>query len=197
MSKKVKLEVILSIDKEINIDESMIQRSVGLLGDVDSYSLSENIESTPPSAQPSDADSLNNSVSGIAEFINSANKIYYGTLTIDQRAFARLAIFKYSNFEAISSDQSLKDKIISIFANKFELDEATSKKNFEGDINSQNFEDLKSKFLEGDLSQMFIYIWEKILSSDEEDPFESELVESMQLRFGFEPASVNETKAGE
>ena len=37
MSKKVKLEVILTIDKEINIDESMIQRSVGLLGDVDSF----------------------------------------------------------------------------------------------------------------------------------------------------------------
>ena len=58
----------------------------------------------------------------------------------------------------------------------------------------QNFEDLKSKFLEGDLTQMFIYIWEKTLSSDEEDPFESELVESMQQSFGFEPASVNETK---
>jgi uncharacterized tellurite resistance protein B-like protein len=41
---------------------------------------------------------------------------------------------------------------------------------------------------------MFIYIWEKILSSDEEDPVETELVESMQLSFGFEPASVNEIK---
>ena len=49
MSKKVKLEVILTIDKEINIDESMIQRSVGLLGEVDSYNLSENTESTTPS----------------------------------------------------------------------------------------------------------------------------------------------------
>ena len=34
----------------------------------------------------------------------------------------------------------------------------------------------------------------KTLSSDEEDPSETELVESMQLNFGFEPASVNETK---
>ena len=194
MSKKVKLEVILSIDKEIKIDEAMIQRSVGLLGDIDSYNLSENTEPSSLSTQPSDVDSSNNSISGISELINSANKIYYGTLTIDQRALVALAIFKYSNFEAISNDSSLKDKIISIFANKFELDEATSKKNLEGDINSQNFEDLKSKFLEGDLTQMFIYIWEKTLSSDEEDPFETELVESMQLSFGFEPASVNETK---
>ena len=93
--------------------------------------------------QPSDVDTSNNSVSGISELINSANKIYYGTLTIDQRALVALAIFKYSNFELISNDPSLKDKIISIFANKFELDEATSKKNLEGDINSQNFEDLK------------------------------------------------------
>ena len=49
MSKKVKLEVILNIDKEIKIDEAMIQRSVGLLGDIDSYNLSENTE---PSAPP-------------------------------------------------------------------------------------------------------------------------------------------------
>ena len=65
MSKKVKLEVILTIDKEINIDESMIQRSVGLLGEVDSYNLSENIESTTPSPQPSGVDASNNSVSGM------------------------------------------------------------------------------------------------------------------------------------
>ena len=58
MSKKVKLEVILTIDKEINIDESMIQRSVGLLGEVDSYNLSENIESTTPSTQPSGIDAF-------------------------------------------------------------------------------------------------------------------------------------------
>ena len=177
MSKKVKLEVILTIDKEINIDESMIQRSVGLLGDVDSYNLSENTESTTPSSQPSGVDASNNSVSGISELINNANKNYYGTLTIDQRAIVALAIFKYSNFESISNDPSLKDKIISIFTNKFGMDEATSKKNLEGDINSQNFEDLKSKFLEGDLTQIFIYIWEKTLSSEEEDPFETELVE--------------------
>ena len=70
MSKKVKLEVILTIDKEINIDESMIQRSVGLLGEVDSYNLSENTESTTPSSQPSGVDASNNSVSGISELIN-------------------------------------------------------------------------------------------------------------------------------
>ena len=128
MSKKVKLEVILTIDKEINIDESMIQRSVGLLGDVDSYNLIENIESTQSATQPSDTDTLNNSVSGISDFINSANKIYYGTLTIDQRALVALAIFKYSNFEAVSNDPNFKDKITSIFSNKFDLDEASSKK---------------------------------------------------------------------
>ena len=36
MSKKVKLEVFLNIDKDITIDEPMIKRSVGLLGEVDS-----------------------------------------------------------------------------------------------------------------------------------------------------------------
>jgi uncharacterized tellurite resistance protein B-like protein len=193
MSKKIKLEVVLSIDKEINIDEGMIQRSVGLLGDIDSYNVSENLESTQTET-PSQSSSTESSISEISELINSANKIYYGNLTIDQRAHVALAIFKYSNFEAISSNPGLKDKISSIFSNKFDLDDVTSKKNLEGEINSQAFEDLKNKFLDGDLTQMFIYIWEKILSSDEEDPVETELVESMQLSFGFEPASVNEIK---
>ena len=193
MSKKIKLEVVLSIDKEINIDEGMIQRRVGLLGDIDSYNVSENLESTQTET-PSQSSSTESSISEISELINSANKIYYGNLTIDQRAHVALAIFKYSNFEGISSNPGLKDKISSIFSNKFDLDDATSKKNLEGEINSQAFEDLKNKFLDGDLTQMFIYIWEKILSSDEEDPVETELVESMQLSFGFEPASVNEIK---
>jgi len=193
MSKKIKLEVILSIDNEINIDEGMIQRSVGLLGDIDSYNVSENLESKRTEI-PSQSSNAESSVSEISELINSANKIYYGNLTIDQRAHVALAIFKHSNFEAISSNPDLKDKISSIFSNKFDLDDATSKKNLEGDINTQTFEDLKNKFLDGDLTQMFIYIWEKILFSDEEDPFETELVESMQLSFGFEPASINEIK---
>ena len=193
MSKKIKLEVVLSIDKEINIDEGMIQRSVGLLGDIDSYNVSENLGSTQTEI-PSQSSGTESSISEISELINSANKIYYGNLTIDQRAHVALAIFKYSNFEAISSNPGLKDKISSIFSNKFDLDDATSKKNLEGETDSQAFEDLKNKFLDGDLTQMFIYIWEKILSSDEEDPVETELVESMQLSFGFEPASVNEIK---
>ena len=57
-------------------------------------------------------------VSGISDFINSANKIYYGTLTIDQRALVALAIFKYSNFEAVSNDPNFKDKIEYIVVNE-------------------------------------------------------------------------------
>jgi hypothetical protein len=108
MSKKIKLEVVLSIDKEINIDEGMIQRSVGLLGDIDSYNVSENLESTQTET-PSQSSSTESSISEISELINSANKIYYGNLTIDQRAHVALAIFKYSNFEGISSNPGLKE----------------------------------------------------------------------------------------
>ena len=63
----------------------MIQRSVGLLGEVDSYNLSEN-KNQQLHLTTKCVDSSNNSVSGISELINNANKIYYGTLTIDQRA---------------------------------------------------------------------------------------------------------------
>ena len=88
----------------------------------------------------------------------------------------------------------MKDKISSMFVQKFNIEESLSKKILEGETNDQNFQELRTKFLDGDLTQIFIYIWEKTLSSDEEDPSETELVESMQLNFGFEPASVNETK---
>ena len=59
--------------------------------------------------------------------------------------------------------------------------------------NSQ-FDSFKSKFLEGDLTQILIYIWEKVLSIGEEDDFEMELIENVATKFGFESAAINETK---
>ena len=59
---------------------------------------------------------------------------------------------------------------------------------------SSNFDNFKNKFLEGDLLQIIIYIWEKILSIGEEDDFELELVEKAASKFGLEPAIINDTK---
>ena len=98
MSKKVKLEVFLNIDKDITIDEPMIKRSVGLLGEVDSYNLIEDFENST-SITPAEPNKSPQSILEISEFINNANKIYYGNLSIEQRAHVALAIFKYSNFE--------------------------------------------------------------------------------------------------
>ena len=183
----------LNIDKDITIDEPMIKRSVGLLGEVDSYNLIEDFENST-SITPSEPNKSPQSILEISEFINNANKIYYGNLSIEQRAHVALAILKYSNFELFSSNPDMKDKISSMFVQKFNIEESLSKKILEGETNDLNFQELRTKFLDGDLTQIFIYIWEKTLSSDEEDPSETELVESMQLNFGFEPASVNETK---
>ena len=105
----------------------MIKRSVGLLGEVDSYNLIEDFENST-SITPSEPNKSPQSILEISEFINNANKIYYGNLSIEQRAHVALAIFKYSNFELFSSNPDMKDKISSMFVQKFNIEESLSKK---------------------------------------------------------------------
>jgi len=196
MPKKIKLEALLTVDDEIIIDEPMLKRSLGLLGEISSYNVNENPSSDVSSGQSQSNPSggSNDLISEISDLINNANKIYYGNLTIPQRSHVALSIFKYSNYEAITNNPNLKEKIISTFSVKFDLEEKFSGKILEGESSAADFENLKNKFLDGDLTQIFIYIWERVLSSEEEDPTETEMVEAMQLNFGFEPASINETK---
>ncbi len=192
MPKKIKLDAILTVDNEIIIDDAMLKRSLGLLGVIESYSLDENLSKNNPSGNDNAA-GTGDSITEISELVNNANKIYYGNLTIIQRSVVALSIFKISNSEQVSSDPSYKEKISSIFTQKFSVEPQILDKVL-NDPNSGDFESLKNKFLEGDITQLFIFIWEKILTSDEEDPFETELVETIQLKFGFESAAINEIK---
>ena len=74
--------------------------------------------------------------------------------------------------QTINSDPEFKKKILDIFEKKFLLDQTLSQKLIDSSGENSSFDNFKNKFLDGDLTQILIYIWEKILSIGEEDDFE-------------------------
>ena len=78
--------------------------------------------------------------------------------------------------------------------NKFEIDSKYTEQLLDSEKDESVLETLREKF-EGDLIQIFTYIWEKILSKgQEEDDFEIELIESAAKKFGLEKTSINDTR---
>ena len=192
MTKKVKLVLTLDIEEDAIIDEFMVKRMLGQLGEVVSYSLSdfkEGNDNLQPEIQSQEVE-----ITQISEFINEANKIYFGSLSIDNRKDVALAILHISNLDKLGSDQ-LKQKFSQIFTEKFEIDSAKVEKLMNDTNDVLLFDVIRTKFLEGDLAQMIIYIWEKILSKgEEEDDFEIGLVENLAEKFSIESQNFNEIK---
>ncbi|MAI59444.1 MAG: hypothetical protein CMM92_00300 [Rickettsiales bacterium] len=192
MTKKVKLVLTLDIEEGTIIDEFMVKRILGQLGEVVSYSLSdfkEGNDNSQPEIQSQEVE-----ITQISEFINEANKIYFGSLSIDNRKDVALAILHISNLDKLGSDQ-LKQKFSQIFTEKFEIDSAKVQKLMNDTNDTLLFDVIRTKFLEGDLAQMIIYIWEKILSKgEEEDDFEIGLVENLAEKFSIESQNFNEIK---
>ena len=192
MTKKVKLVLTLDIEEGTIIDEFMVKRMLGQLGEVVSYSLSdfkEGNDNSQPEIQSQEVE-----ITQISEFINEANKIYFGSLSIDNRKDVALAILHISNLDKLGSDQ-LKQKFSQIFTEKFEIDSAKVQKLMNDTNDALLFDVIRTKFLEGDLAQMIIYIWEKILSKgEEEDDFEIGLVENLAEKFSIESQNFNEIK---
>ena len=192
MTKKVKLVLTLDIEEDAIIDEFMVKRMLGQLGEVVSYSLSdfkEGNDNLQPEIQSQEVE-----ITQISEFINEANKIYFGSLSIDNRKDVALAILHISNLDKLGSDQ-LKQKFSQIFTEKFEIDSAKVQKLMNDTNDVLLFDVIRTKFLEGDLAQMIIYIWENILSKgEEEDDFEIGLVENLAEKFSIESQNFNEIK---
>ena len=192
MTKKVKLVLTLDIEEGTIIDEFMVKRMLGQLGEVVSYSLSdfkEGNDNSQPEIQSQEVE-----ITQISEFINEANKIYFGSLSIDNRKDVALAILHISNLDKLGSDQ-LKQKFSQIFTEKFEIDSAKVEKLMNDTNDVLLFDVIRTKFLEGDLAQMIIYIWENILSKgEEEDDFEIGLVENLAEKFSIESQNFNEIK---
>ena len=81
------------------------------------------------------------------------------------------------------------------FIEKFEIDSDYTKELLSQNLDVSALSSIKDKFLEGDLIQMYTYIWEKVLSKgEEEDDFEIQLIESSAENFGLEKPNVNDTK---
>ena len=192
MAKKVKLELTLSVEEDTIIDEFMVKRMLGELGEVLSYNLSdfkEGNKSIQSNIQNSEV-----AITQISEFINEANKIYFGSLSIDNRKDVALAILHISNLDKLGNDQ-LKQKFSEMFTTKFEIDPAKVNKLMNDTNNVSLFDVIRTKFLEGDLAQMITYMWQVILSkSEEEDDFEIGLVENLAEKFSIESQSFNELK---
>ena len=192
MTKKVKLVLTLDIEEGTIIDEFMVKRMLGQLGEVVSYSLSDFKEGND-NLQP-EIKSQEVEITQISEFINEANKIYFGSLSTDNRKDVALAILHISNLDKLGSDQ-LKQKFSQIFTEKFEIDSAKVQKLMNDTNDVLLFDVIRTKFLEGDLAQMIIYIWENILSKgEEEDDFEIGLVENLAEKFSIESQNFNEIK---
>ncbi len=192
MTKKVKLELTLNIEEDTIIDEIMVKRMLGQLGEVVSYNLSDFKEENDHS-QP-EVQNQQVEITQISEFINEANKIYFGSLSIDNRKDVALAILHISNLDKLRSDQ-LKQKFSDMFTKKFGIDSSKVEKLINDTNDPSLFEVIRTKFLEGDLAQMIIYMWEVILSNgEEEDDFETGLVENLAEKFSIESQNFNEIK---
>tara|TARA_B100001057_G_C22727537_1_gene902339 strand:+ start:156 stop:1199 length:1044 start_codon:yes stop_codon:yes gene_type:complete len=194
--KRIKLEAILKVSDDIIIEDAMIQRTTGLLGEVESYNVNNNYDENKVNENNAASNNSQNQdgFSEITNSINSADKIYYGSLSLDERKAISLTIFIQVNFDKIKSDENYKAKIFSLFEKKFSFEKTSVEKILISSGESSNFDNFKNKFLEGDLLQIIIYIWEKVLSIGEEDDFEIELVEKAASSFGLEPAIINDTK---
>ena len=192
MSKKVKLTAVISTDDDKVLDETAINNSVGLLGKIESYNIG--LDSNDSGNTLTSNNSNNGVVSEISNFIRDSNKIYFGSLEMDQREAVAVALVHSANYEKIKNDTAFSQKIISMFAKKFGKEDSLISKIFSDTDDANLFDTIKSKFLEGDLGQMFIYIWEKVLSVGEEDDQEVELIETTAEKFSMEKPEIAETK---
>ncbi len=196
MPKKIKLTAVIEADDNAVLDESAINNSVGKLGKVESYNIgidtgeSDNAVGGAASSQ----EGSSAGVSEISSFIKDSNKIYYGSLDVEKRKAVVISMLHSANLEKAKNDSGFKNKLSSMFANKLEEENSYVDKLLNDTNDESLFEVVKSKFLDGDLSQMFIYIWEKILSKGEEDDFEVELIETTAEKFSMEKPDIAETK---
>jgi len=192
MSKRVKLTAVISTDEDKVLDETAINNSVGLLGKIESYNIGHDSNGSDNTLTSNNSN--NGVVSEISNFIRDSNKIYFGSLEMDQREAVAVAIVHSANYEKIKNDTAFSQKIISMFAKKFGKEDSLISKIFSDTDDANLFDTIKSKFLEGDLGQMFIYIWEKVLSVGEEDDQEVELIETTAEKFSMEKPEIAETK---
>ena len=194
MVKKIKIEAIIEIKDESHIDDALLKRTISPIGEIESCKIVTDLSKNSNDEQKAHSLSLDKNISEVEHFINDANKIYFGTLSIEDRKYVAASILKSSSRSSLQDNANFKDKLIQTLTKKFEIDSEYAILLLEQEKVPDALETLKSKFLEGDLIQMFTFIWEKILSVGEEDDFEIDLIENSAEKFGLEKQSLNDTK---
>ncbi|GIR26482.1 MAG: hypothetical protein CM15mP40_10900 [Alphaproteobacteria bacterium] len=194
MVKKIKIEAIIEIKDESHIDDVLLKRTMRPIGEIESCKIFTDLSNNSNDEQKANSLSLDKNISEVEHFINDANKIYFGTLSIEDRKYVAASILKSSSRSSLQDNANFKDKLIQTLTKKFEIDSEYAISLLEQEKDPDALETLKSKFLEGDLIQMFTFIWEKILSVGEEDDFEIDLIENSAEKFGLEKQSLNDTK---
>ena len=194
MVKKIKIEAIIEIKDESHIDDALLKRTISPIGEIESCKIVTDLSKNSNDEQKANDLSLDKNISEVEHFINDANKIYFGTLSIEDRKYVAASILKSSSRSSLQDNANFKDKLIQTLTKKFEIDSEYAISLLEQEKDPDALETLKSKFLEGDLIQMFTFIWEKILSVGEEDDFEIDLIENSAEKFGLEKQSINDTK---
>ena len=192
--KKIKIEAIIDIKDESHIDDALLKRTISPIGEIESCKIITDLSNNSNDEQRANSLSLDKNISEVEHFINDANKIYFGTLSIEDRKYVAASILKSSSRSSLQDNANFKDKLIQTLTKKFEIDSEYATSLLEQEKDPDALETLKSKFLEGDLIQMFTFIWEKILSVGEEDDFEIDLIENSAEKFGLEKQSLNDTK---
>ena len=194
MVKKIKIEAIIEIKDESHIDDALLKRTISPIGEIESCKIITYLSKNSNDEQKANSLSLDKNISEVEHFINDANKIYFGTLSIEDRKYVAASILKSSSRSSLQDNANFKDKLTQTLTKKFEIDSEYAISLLEQEKDPDVLETLKSKFLEGDLIQMFTFIWEKILSVGEEDDFEIDLIENSAEKFGLEKQSLNDTK---
>ena len=194
MVKKIKIEAIIEIKDESHIDDALLKRTISPLGEIESCKIITDLSKNSNDEQKANSLPLDKNISEVEHFINDANKIYFGSLSIEDRKYVAASILKSSSRSSLQDNANFKDKLIQTLTKKFEIDSEYAISLLEQEKDPDVLETLKSKFLEGDLIQMFTFIWEKILSVGEEDDFEIDLIENSAEKFGLEKQSLNDTK---
>ena len=104
MSKRIKIEAIIDIEDTLHIDDVLLKRTISSIGEVHSCKIESNFEDKDSNKKLEVPGSLDKTVSEIDHFINDANKIYFGTLSVDERKFVAASILHSSSISNINND---------------------------------------------------------------------------------------------
>ena len=191
MSKKIKLTTIFEIDDNQHVDEIMLERQISSIGKIHSFDIDYDLFSESDQSKEI-TNSKTISPSDISDLLNRNNKIYFESISVEERKLLAVNILLNANLSSIERDRDFKKKFIKMLIEKFSQSEEYVLKLIENTKNNSLLEILKVKFLETDLIMMFIFIFRSILSKGEEDFWEIELIEGTSAAFSIE--NINDIK---